>query len=127
MRSNCRVDGCERVSVARGVCSAHHKRLMRHGDPTAGRKSPNDVLVVQPTVVTYSAAHYRVRAALGKASDHRCPCGDAAAEWSYVGGAERELVEDGQPYSLDIGDYEALCHSCHIKRDWKGPRGWARR
>ena len=36
--SECAVSGCERPVVikSRGLCGAHYKRFLRHGDPTAG-------------------------------------------------------------------------------------------
>jgi hypothetical protein len=121
----CDVDGCERRAVARGVCSAHHKRLMRHGSPTAGRKSPGDVLVVEPARVGYSAVHKRLVSARGRAAEHSCGlCGAVAREWAFVG--TPEAVEAGKPYSEDLASYVPLCSSCHIRQDWKGPRGWAR-
>jgi hypothetical protein len=33
----CSVPGCDRRTVAQGLCNAHHKRKMRHGDPLGGR------------------------------------------------------------------------------------------
>lgn len=37
----CSIDGCGKPTNARGWCSAHHKRWLRHGDPLAGRKTMN--------------------------------------------------------------------------------------
>lgn len=33
----CLIDGCERSVVARDYCDPHYRRLMKYGDPTAGR------------------------------------------------------------------------------------------
>ena len=33
----CSVDTCSRIAKSRGLCNAHHKRLMRHGNPLGGR------------------------------------------------------------------------------------------
>lgn len=34
---SCSVDGCEKQAIRRELCSAHHARWKRHGDPLAGR------------------------------------------------------------------------------------------
>lgn len=32
---HCRIEDCERMVFSRGLCSAHHHRLVRYGDPLA--------------------------------------------------------------------------------------------
>jgi len=32
----CSISGCDRKRKARGLCNAHHRRLLRHGDPEGG-------------------------------------------------------------------------------------------
>lgn len=43
----CSVDGCGKLAIARGWCSAHHARWNRHGDPLKGgsprRTAPKDL------------------------------------------------------------------------------------
>lgn len=33
----CKVDGCAKMAVTKRLCKAHYTRLLRHGDPLAGR------------------------------------------------------------------------------------------
>lgn len=44
--SECAVDGCQRRAHSRGLCSAHHHRLVRHGDPLGGRQPRGPCSVV---------------------------------------------------------------------------------
>lgn len=37
----CSVDGCDKPVFGRGFCRAHYNRFQRHGDPLAGRISPD--------------------------------------------------------------------------------------
>lgn len=37
--SICQIEGCARCTHARGYCERHYRRLMRYGDPLAGRRS----------------------------------------------------------------------------------------
>lgn len=69
-------------------------------------------------VVGYRAAHLRVDAAKGKASEHRCVCGSPAREWSLDPLAVH-TYEDGQGrvWSMNIDDYSAYCVPCHRDRD----------
>lgn len=73
---------------------------------------------------SYKAAHVRVVAARGKAATYTCLCGSPAAEWS-LDKARAEVVVIGPgprgamlPYSLNTTDYDAVCVSCHRKRDY---------
>ncbi len=36
IREMCLVEGCEKIDNVKGYCTAHYKRLWRHGSPTAG-------------------------------------------------------------------------------------------
>lgn len=84
-------------------------------------------------VVTYAAAHYRVRAAKGRAIEAPCvDCGEQASQWSYDGLDPDALMEtrtfhSGErrdvSYSLDPAHYDARCRSCHSRFDrLRGPR-----
>lgn len=76
----------------------------------------------QTRVVSYDAAHARVRALRGSASSWRCIlCGQPAQEWAYRGGSPRErrgTVTDGRrtrrlAWSPDASDYDPMCRPCH--------------
>lgn len=54
VKSLCSVAYCGKVSTKRGCCEMHYRRLLRHGDPTAGR-SPNgeQMRYLEKVVLTY--------------------------------------------------------------------------
>lgn len=77
-------------------------------------------------IVTYTAAHYRVYEARGRAKNYACvDCGANALDWSYDGSDPDELHEDRPvsggttraTYSLDVTRYVPRCRSCHCKFD----------
>jgi hypothetical protein len=69
-------------------------------------------------IAGYGAAHSRVRTDRGRADGHACvDCGLPARQWSYGHGDPDELVQDGQPYSLDPWQYVPRCSSCHVRFD----------
>lgn len=83
-------------------------------------------LAKQPRVVSYHAAHARVRKLRGPASSWRCiRCGTPAQEWAYRGGSPRErrgVVDSGtkrrrMAWSPDPSDYDPMCRSCHGASD----------
>jgi hypothetical protein len=37
----CGIEGCEKPVLVRGLCTAHYKRLLRHGDPLGGGAARN--------------------------------------------------------------------------------------
>lgn len=41
MAKNCTIDGCASARIARGLCRAHYKRLMKYGDPLKGGTGRN--------------------------------------------------------------------------------------
>lgn len=69
--------------------------------------------------VGYATAHARVRLAKGFARDHVCKeCGGRATDWAYSNSCPNQMVdEDGKRYSLDVNQYEPMCHLCHVRRD----------
>lgn len=79
----------------------------------------------------YSAMHWRVKSARGRAAAHKCAHCDKkqAEQWAYDHGDPNELTAEvagfgGRtfvvPYSLDPAHFLALCSSCHVKFDrWK--------
>ena len=46
MRRECAVPGCPARAHARGLCSSHHHRLVRYGDPLVSRYSPGQPCAV---------------------------------------------------------------------------------
>ena len=76
---------------------------------------------------TYSTVHSRLNRNRGKASEHTCPCGRPAKEWSYDHLDPDEIVSVATRspmatwtarYSADLTHYVALCESCHTQLDW---------
>lgn len=61
----------------------------------------------------YQAAHRRVRDLRGKASEHRCVCGERATEWAYSHTDAHEARDQRLVYSDDPWYYVPLCRSCH--------------
>ena len=45
----CKIRGCGRPHVAKGLCSGHYKRLQRHGNPLAVYVLSSDTRLRQPT------------------------------------------------------------------------------
>ena len=73
-------------------------------------------------VPTYGAAHVRLRKALGKASEHTCPCGKPAHHWAYLHGDSGEMrlgtgKDAGRAYSAEPRQYRAMCRACHSRWD----------
>jgi hypothetical protein len=72
--------------------------------------------------VGYTAAHDRVRAALGSATHRSCvDCGQPATGWSYDHLDPDERVEPDdpkrKPYSVKLDHYQARCDPCHWRVD----------
>lgn len=67
----------------------------------------------------YSAAHRRVREALGRARNHPCvDCGGSASQWSYDHADGDEMVGiDGYAYSAHPDHYDPRCVPCHKRFD----------
>lgn len=122
----CDLEGCHRPHLAKGVCQMHRHRVERHGDPRAvlreqSYRHPGRVLV------TYQAAHGRVRAERGAATAHPCGmCGTTTGprEWALTGdtgpvlhSTEHKQRHHRSAYSLAPEDYSALCVGCHRAHD----------
>lgn len=118
-KSTCGVDGCDVDAHAKGMCSSHYSRFVKYGNPTTkgnpGRK--------RKAVVTNSGAHRRIQYDRGRASGQSCvDCGEAAQEWSYVGGDPNEMSETfitrsggttTVRYSGNPNYYVPRCVPCH--------------
>lgn len=125
--SLCAVDGCDRVILARGWCGLHYERWRNNGDPLTVR--PNPAMLPgernckwQHDEIGYTAAHDRVKAKRGSASDHPCAdCGKPAVQWAYDHKDSDERVEPddpkSKPYSVKPEHYRPLCIECHWRVD----------
>lgn len=113
----CDVDGCERKAHAKRKCPSHYKRMVRHGDPGAGRRP-----VLPGTLAERMAASY----------DRLGP--DDCWPWTagMFGTGYGQIWVDGAPayahrvaYELAIGPIptsEVVDHTCH-NRDAACPGG----
>lgn len=116
---SCTVEGCSRPHEAKGLCNRHYQRLRDTGSieltVLVGELSPK----WQGDDITYAAAHRRLEAARGPASNYLCLiCACPAQQWSYDHTDPDELFNPkGQPYSANIYFYEALCLKCHRHQD----------
>lgn len=55
MQSTCTIEGCVRAHSARGWCSAHYRRWLRHGSPVSGRTPPGDLMkFITEVAIPYS-------------------------------------------------------------------------
>lgn len=50
----CSVENCGKPAKRRGLCIKHYKRLLRHGDPTAGRTERGSVFAWLMEHITYT-------------------------------------------------------------------------
>jgi hypothetical protein len=115
-RDICTVNGCGRRHDAHGLCSMHSRRLRKHGDVDFVPVGPEHHNWSENP--TYGGAHLRIRTRRGPASSQTCvDCGNAATDWSYVGGAPDQRVENGLRYSATPDFYVARCKVCHKNHD----------
>jgi len=98
-----------------GWCRKHYIRWWKYGDPAIVK--PHNWAVGDQ--VTYRGLHARISRARGLASEFTCECGNPAEQWSYdYTDPSPKFSEQGSPFSLDVRRYQAMCRSCHGKRDW---------
>lgn len=114
-------DGCSTRMNGREMCNKHYLRWWRHGDVNVV-KMPSTVFKPKGLEIEYRAAHNRVQAKRGKATDYSCvDCTASADSWSYDHTDSNELTELRQgryvAYSVDIEHYEPRCFSCHTRMD----------
>jgi hypothetical protein len=73
--------------------------------------------------ITYNSAHYRVKRAKGRPSEHNCvDCGRAGEDWSLKADSRQRhwgLASRGYFawFSGDPADYEVRCRKCHKRHD----------
>lgn len=105
----CEVCGTESLMCrSQKLCSQHCRTVAQTGKRRG--------------VFTYFGAHARVKRERGPASQHICPCGLQAREWSYDGSDPNEMVENRLRFSADPEHYRALCSRCHRQADMGGER-----
>ena len=122
----CEVEGCDNKHHSRGMCDKHYNRWKSHGDTFVVEKGGRP----RGDNPTYGAAHQRLVADYGKASEHDCSvCFEPADEWAFI----REWCPDNEvlrqekdfpngrrrvvEYSLDPAHYLTLCRSDHNRLD----------
>jgi hypothetical protein len=47
LRGTCKIDGCDAITTAKGLCDRHYTRLRRHGDPTFTERTPQDASLAE--------------------------------------------------------------------------------
>lgn len=47
LRGTCKMDGCELITTAKGLCDRHYTRLRRHGDPEVTLRTPQDASLAE--------------------------------------------------------------------------------
>lgn len=108
----CSVAGCGRRHLCRGLCSMHDLRLRRTGDIGPPGK------IYGTDEIGYWAAHDRVRAARGPASQHYCwKCGGPARDWALSRNAADPRPSRHGWFSPSPDDYVPMCRKCHIPYD----------
>lgn len=119
MVTSCAVEGCEKPRLGQHrLCSMHRSRKARYGS-VEYIGSKGGFRWSKGEDITYTAAHYRVKHARGKASDHTCPCGERAFEWAYDHKDPDEKRDPkGRPYSIHPHHYAPMCRRCHRKADY---------
>lgn len=112
----CTYQDCDRPHFAKGLCTRHYQKAYTTGSPDGRPRT------VTPT---YLAAHKVVTRARGQATWQKCvDCGRTALDWSLRYEADADYDErKGMYYSMDPGDYEPRCRSCHVDYDRNNPRG----
>ncbi len=76
----------------------------------------------------YGSARAKLRKARGRASEHKCKCGEPATAWVFTPkkGAEIWLDPTGLRFSKDPADYTAMCGQ-HAREYQKKQRAKAAR
>ncbi|KUG51436.1 hypothetical protein AVL62_08770 [Serinicoccus chungangensis] len=119
---------------ARFRCDCGTVKELKLSNVTGGRTSdcadrgrhPDPRHIERPT---YSAAHQRIVAARGRASELLCfRCGRRADQWAYLSADPDQLIEEhgrevGFTYSADPQHYAPACRPCH--RTWDAARAAA--
>jgi hypothetical protein len=100
-RRPCSVGGCENPAVTRGWCNNHYQRWLKHGDPTAGNKSP----------AVIKAIDYPDGTRLCTKCDHRLPIEQFAKDGNASGGRRSQCKK---------------CRCAHEKSRYQSDPDWFR-
>jgi hypothetical protein len=132
--NHCSIEGCTNLAEStHGLyCAGHLTRLKRHGDfgsgPIGNTGEGNHMW--KGNDASYTAAHYRVKRAKGRAAEYRCVvCGKKAAHWAYNHGDPNQIQSELGPYSPNPDFYLPMCVKCHKKFDtefesWEIAMAW---
>jgi len=117
-----------------GECGTCYQRRWYQEQRSPNRPADVPKLYPLPTI-GYHAAHHRVYAAKGKASQYACEeCGQPAEQWAYKGSDQEQTGfvsyrgRKGQSavtlvaWSPNPDDYRPLCLTCHgaERNKWGG-------
>ena len=117
----CEIENCDGEYHAKNLCKSHYNKQWMEN--RLGKGAVEEGAQNVKSIISYDAAHYRVRVAKGKASDYKCvDCPEQAHEWSLNEESEHLLIQAsghqaGRKFSTNIEDYEPRCRSCHKKYD----------
>ena len=102
---HCKIDGCDRETVARGWCDAHYRRWRKHGDP--GAATPIHRLGEPPTCAVEG-------------------CDRSARARGYCNAHYKRWQTDGDPGEAAIQSYSPLPPACIVDGCDRPPRtrGW---
>ena len=102
LRGTCKMDGCDAITTAKGLCDRHYTRLRRHGDPSVSLRTPQDASLAERLEYTGWTEVLR-RPDLG-------PC------WEWNGGRN-----NGGYGSVSVGDGKSNHASRVAYLAWVGP------
>jgi len=118
VEGSCVVADCDRDAFNTvGECRIHSLRRQRNGDYIARVQDLHPHWTGDGA--TYTAAHQRIRARRGSATNYTCvDCGGGAKHWSYDHTCPNEKFDPAYgPYSTDINRYTPRCVRCHKRFD----------
>lgn len=118
----CLVAGCIKPHKAFGYCSTHYQCRGEIGKVRQISRGRLGSVADEDDPCTWAAAHGRVKALWGSASQYLCvECGKWAKDWAYDGTDPLERYQEAsgsyQYYSRFPEFYAPMCRKCHLGRD----------